>query len=173
MEMLISQYLSDWWLTPPAWPDSCTLSGNYGNVSDWICTCLQHHPRVSKTASKQTQHFPAGLNILDLPVAANGVLRVSHLLLRMLIWGEPGARTHRAKATSGGTWPTLWRWLWACVPATSQDDRDAQRTYFQSVLFQSSGSFWAQQGRDPSDSTQMANAGSGATCFRYLQHCYL
>lgn len=44
---------------------------------------------------------------------------------------------------------------------------------FQSVLFQSSSSFWTQQSHDPLNSTQMANANSGATCFRYMQRCYL
>lgn len=57
-----------WWLPPLAWPDSRTLSGNYVNVIDCICVWLRHDPRVSKTGSKQIQHFPTGLKILYLPV---------------------------------------------------------------------------------------------------------
>lgn len=122
-----------WWLRPPAWPDSCTLSGNYGNVIDCICAWLRHNPRVSKTGSEHTQHSPTALKILCLPVplVADGFLRIPHLLLHM-----PGARAHRVKVTSRDPHSTHFTWRlgrrW-CVSACASDFRRWQRC--QEVIF--------------------------------------
>lgn len=125
-----------WWLRPPAWPDSCTLSGNYGNVIDCICAWLRHNPRVSKTGSEQTQHSPTALKILDLPVTARGRRLPPHPTSAPSHAEGGGLCTQGEGHISGPTRDPLLRGGWdvdgvlARVQVTSEDDRDARRSYF-------------------------------------------
>lgn len=123
-----------WWLRPPAWPDSRTLSGNYGNVIDCICAWLRHNPRVSKTGSEQTQHSPTALKILYLPVPlAAGRLPPRRTSAPSRAGGScaQGERSHLGTHAR----PTL-RWRlgrrW-CVSACASDVRRWQRC--QEVIF--------------------------------------
>lgn len=120
-----------WWLRPPAWPDSCTLSGNYGNVIDCICAWLRHNPRVSKTGSEQTQHSPTALKN-SLPSSGrrpppHPTSAPSHAG-GSCTQGEGHISGTHTRPTLRGGWDV--GGVWARVQVTSEDDRDAERSYF-------------------------------------------